>query len=75
MERCAPAGDLQCFKPKAFDLFDLPKFSPEEFAQMPPLARQFVVAIYLSKIVEYLQGGVVAPEGLISRYVEHSGGS
>ena len=58
VEECAPAGDYRHFELKeGVNLPDMPRFPTEEFLkQMPPKVRQVVVAIYLAKMVDHLQG-------------------
>lgn len=58
VEECAPEGDYCHFELKeGVNLSDMPRFPTEEFLnQMPPKVRQVVVAVYLAKMVDHLQG-------------------
>jgi hypothetical protein len=57
-EECAPARDYRWFQLKEnVDLLTLPRFPLHEFLEeMCPNVRQIVVAIYLAKIADFLQG-------------------
>lgn len=65
MEDCAPARDYRHFRLKAgIGLAVMPRFPLHEFVtDMPSKVRQVVVAIYLAKITDYLQGHVDDREG------------
>jgi hypothetical protein len=58
MEECAPKKDYSWFEPKAgIKIEDLPRFPLEEFNNgMSSTVRQKIVAVYIAKIVDYLQG-------------------
>src|SRR5512139_3712645 len=58
VEDCAQAGDYRHFEIKSgVNLSEMPRFPMNEFVnQMPLKVRQIVVAIYLAKIVDHLQG-------------------
>lgn len=58
MEDCAPARDYRHFEMrKDVDLLAMPRFPLHEFLEdMAPKVRQIVVAIYIAKISDYLQG-------------------
>jgi len=57
IERCVPAKDYSWFELKEINFQDLPPFPIEEFSNgMPAKVRGLVVAAYLKKIVDFLQG-------------------
>jgi len=58
VEGCAPAKDYRFFElKKGVNLPEMPRFPLKEFQEeMSPRVRQIVVAIYVSKIVDALQG-------------------
>jgi hypothetical protein len=58
VEECAPAKDYRFFElKKGVNLPEMPRFPLKEFQEeMSPRVRQVVVAIYVSKIVDALQG-------------------
>jgi hypothetical protein len=58
VEDCAPKGDCRHFDLKdGVNLQDMSRFPLEEFLnQMPPKVRQVVAAVYLAKVVDFLQG-------------------
>jgi hypothetical protein len=60
IEECAPAKDYRWFElKKGVNLEDMPRFPLEEFTNgMPARTRGIVVAVYLKKIVDCLQGRV-----------------
>ena len=59
-ELCTPAGDYSSFELlKGVNLEEMPRFPLEDFVNgMPAKVRGIVVAVYLSKIVDQLQGRV-----------------
>ena len=60
MEVCTPAGDYSSFElRKGVNIEEMPRFPLEDFMNgMPAKVRGIVVAVYLSKIVDQLQGRV-----------------
>jgi hypothetical protein len=58
LEACARARDYRAFElKKGVTLLTMPRFPLKEFTEeMHPRARQVIVAIYLAKIVDFLQG-------------------
>jgi len=58
VEDCAPNIDYRWFEiRKGVNLEEMPHFPLDEFIKhMPPKVRQIVAAVYLSKIVDQLQG-------------------
>jgi len=57
-EECAPARDYRRFQLKEkIDLLTMPRFPLQDFLEeMSPNVRQIVVAIYIAKITDFLQG-------------------
>jgi hypothetical protein len=58
LETCARARDYRGFElKKDVTLLTMPRFPLKEFTEeMHPRARQVIVAVYLAKIVDFLQG-------------------
>jgi hypothetical protein len=54
IDRCAPGRDADWFQPKpGLKLEDLPTFHPEDMTRFEKLES---VVIYLSKVIDHLQG-------------------
>jgi hypothetical protein len=59
LEECAPAKDYSHFELKKINLEDMPAFPLEDFTNgMSPRVRGIVLAVYITKIVDALQGRV-----------------
>jgi hypothetical protein len=57
-EKCAPARDYSGFRlKKGINLEDLPPFPLQEFMEeMSPKVRQVVIAVYMTQVIDHLQG-------------------